>query len=574
MEPPLPRPADDDAPETPSFCTAEAQGEWERLSFDLLAACLAPLAPDDRAAAASACASWRLAAASPSLWESLPLGGCRAAVRRRLADAELLELVSRAQAAAPSGLLHLDVSGCPSLSAAAVVAAAAAAGASLRSLVCQGAGSLLFSGREALRLDSACARLRLCSLGFEVSSVSGALMLLSLSGRGRVGVVNLRLVGLAQLSAGDAAALAAALRAEAPRLRLLSLRGCRLGDAAACALLQGLRGHGALTELDLGYAGLGAATAAALAAALAAACAGEAGLSLAGVSLDGNALFSAGAGSLATALACHGCPLRSLALRRCCLGVAGARALALALGASAGGLRELDLEENGVGDKGARELAAALAASSRLRASASLSHRLLEWAADPEAAEGPGGGCALDSLRLGRNAVSDEGARALAAALAAPGAACLRLLDLRQNEAASAGARALLAALETREARGDAQASVVLTGNCVPESFSAQLAASTAARLLLVADGYGCEEGAPAEVADKEEGDGEWVSLDFSLEPTTVLPSRLIVRRRRRRCLTALAVLIVLAAMASVFVIHHFMKEKTRGGGESHGSRG
>jgi hypothetical protein len=59
--------------------------------------------------------------------------------------------------------------------------------------------------------------------------------------RGRVGVVNLRLVGLAQLSAGDAAALAAALRAEAPRLRLLSLRGCRLGDAAACALLQGLR---------------------------------------------------------------------------------------------------------------------------------------------------------------------------------------------------------------------------------------------------------------------------------------------------------------------------------------------
>jgi hypothetical protein len=101
-------------------------------------------------------------------------------------------------------------------------------------------------GRDCL-LHSACARLRLCSLGFEVSSVSGALMLLSLSGRGRVGVVNLRLVGLAQLSAGDAAALAAALRAQAPRLRLLSLRGCRLGDAAGCALLQGLRGHGALT---------------------------------------------------------------------------------------------------------------------------------------------------------------------------------------------------------------------------------------------------------------------------------------------------------------------------------------
>ena len=558
----------------------ESEAVWEALPLDLLATCFASLNLDERAAAAAACVNWRRAASAPHLWETVELGACAPGVRRRVTDSIMLGLVRRAQSSSRVGLARLDASGCARLTSVAVLAAAQAAGGSLRSLTCRGPDSPLFTGGQALTLDSACGGLQRAALGFTLDSISGALLLLRLCGRRSWDVLNLQLAGLPLLAGADAVALASALRAQAPRLRLLSLRGCRLGDAAACALVGGLRGHAALQELDLSGTSVGPPTAAALAAALSAAAAGDGapGLALSGLHLDSNSLFASGAASLAAALALPRCALTQLTLRRCSLGAAGARSLARALAASRGVLRELDLTENGLGDSGAIELADAVLAGCRSGPSAEaavmarappgrpLSTRLLAWAAVQETAAELGRGCALASLRLGRNGLTDECCVQLAAALGAGNRLCL--LDLKQNEVGERGAAALLAVLEARLARGGGcdEACCTLTGNCVSQDFVAALEGSPAAASLLLFDQWITGSGAAARAADKEERFGDSVTLhvagdlsicagDFALQPQR----HFMLRRRRRLLLTVLATLVVMAAITTVFLIHLYV---------------
>ena len=451
---------------------------WATLPPDVLTRLFHLLPPDSRAAAAGTCTSWRAAAVgAPSLWRSLDLAACTHTTRARLNDARLAALLALATSRAGTrGVTLLDVSDCSALTPAGLVATATGS-RPLGTLRALGAAPLL-TAAHVLQLATQCLGLKDAALGCECRSTEAAAMVLAQSRRG-VAVHRLELVGLPDLSDGDALAFADAAHMDGTRLAALSLAGCRLGDEAITTLIGRLRGHPTLTALNLEGCSLGPEGATAVAAAIQ-----HDALPLQALRLGKNRLFADGARSLAAALQ-RNSSLTSLSLGSCAIGAAGAKHLATALHHNCT-LHWLEVNNNGIGDAGASALADALAygvsAATRLRPGNT-------------GARQPG---ALRTLRLRRNSISDSGCAALAKALACDPPLCE--LDLRLNCAGPGGADALVASL-----RSSTRCSLLLSGNpAISRDVAFKLQRSCPGRVLAAEQWMGVEA---MFLVDEEGGD-------------------------------------------------------------------
>jgi hypothetical protein len=207
-------------------------------------------------------------------------------------------------------------------------------------------------------------------------------------------------------------------------LRALSLAGCRLGDAPTGFLVGALRGHPTLEALNLSACSIGPGGTTAVAAALQ-----HDALPLRALRLSDNGVFAEGARALGIALR-RNRSLASLTLASCGLGVAGGRSIAAALRHNRA-LRVLDLNGNRLTDEGAAAIAEALAAGAAAGARAAAAARALALAAAAAAADAA--------------EAAERGAALLP--LAPPAGAALTTLRLRHNGVGDVGCAALAAVL-------------------------------------------------------------------------------------------------------------------------------
>ncbi|KAE9009210.1 hypothetical protein PR003_g17161 [Phytophthora rubi] len=245
-------------------------------------------------------------------------------------------------------------------------------------------------------------------------------------------------VDAAAKAATDWEAVSARIRKDLAPYSVLKLGGFSLGDACT-RLLSDVLTHGAskLRTLDLGFNRLTDKGATQLAVAL------ETNSSLESLYLSGNEIGPAGARALAQALT-KNTHLRSLHLSGNNIGEEGARFLAEGIAGNTA-LRALYLGTNGIGAAGMQSLATALTHNKSLEeltlgqnkgGSAGVRHLAAAFAT---------GHVALSTLELGKNAVDQEGAIALARSLC--GANRLQNLYLDHNPLGDVGASAFGALL-------------------------------------------------------------------------------------------------------------------------------
>ena len=233
------------------------------------------------------------------------------------------------------------------------------------------------------------------------------------------------------LGARGAAAFGAAMRSN-QCLAVLRLRCNGLGRAGCAAICSGLVEHSALTELDLG----------------------------------GNNIGPEGAAAVAELLGSAACRLQALLLDGNGIGDAGAAAVAAALKSpkpAAQHLTALDVADNGIRAIGARHVADALRCSKVVRA-ATLSGNAIGDTGGHDVAVAVRDSKALTSLALARCGLQSASGRYLGEALATAGAAITRL-DLADNELGEEGAKALAGALAGVLARDASRLTVLDFGS-------------------------------------------------------------------------------------------------------------
>ena len=284
--------------------------------------------------------------------------------------------------------------------------------------------------------------LRSCKLGL----VGARVLAPALAAAERLKILKLMNTGMTP------AGVALMLRALASNTSLeeLNLQRTAAGGDVPRALAELVREHPRLAYLVLNNNRLGDAGATSLGAALVAAAAARRGGSMRELQVDNAHIGAAGAQALLRAVTCAGAPFNCLILSR--NSDLPGTALSPLVAAPALRLHVLDLTEcSGLGVAGGEALAKALVSAHlpRLKClrldGCSLRNAGVSHIAGALTAPGA---ASLEVLLLSDNQAGVAAARALGAALGAPGGACaLRELSLRNNSLGNEGVMALAAAL-------------------------------------------------------------------------------------------------------------------------------